>query len=331
MSVAAFVVIAVMLTVYVLLDGYDLGIAVLSPFVARSERERGETMASIGPFWNGNEVWLIAAGAALFALFPRAYASSFSGFYLPFMVVLWLLMFRGVALELRNHFASELWRNFWDVAFSGSSALLIVLFGVALGNLVRGIPLDSAGYFLGAFAFLLNPYALAVALFGVIALVQHGAAFLMLSTRGALAERSRRSISVIVWIVLALYSVVTVATLAARWPPAHGLTWLVALPPVSLASLACVYVFARRDAGLYTFAASSAFLASLLVAVAGTLYPYLIPAFPGGTGTGLSIFDASPAPAALASALFVTVLGVVGVLIYGSFVFRRFLKEFANN
>ncbi len=102
-------------------------------------------MASIGPFWNGNEVWLIAGGAALFALFPAAYASSFSGFYLPFIVVLWLLMFRGIAIELREHFTSELWHQFWDAAFSLSSALLIVLFGVAIGNLLRGVPLERVG------------------------------------------------------------------------------------------------------------------------------------------------------------------------------------------
>jgi cytochrome d ubiquinol oxidase subunit II len=159
MSVAGFAVIAFLLTGYVLLDGYDLGVAAIAPLIGRSDHERASAMASIGPFWNGNEVWLIAAGAALFALFPAAYASSFSGFYLPFIVALWLLMFRGIALEVRERRASELWHQFWDAAFSLASGLLIVLFGVALGNLLRGVPLDSAGYFQGTFAFLLNPYA----------------------------------------------------------------------------------------------------------------------------------------------------------------------------
>ena len=145
----AYAVIAFMLTAYVLLDGYDLGIAAVTPIIARTDRERAAAMAAIGPFWNGNEVWLIAAGGALFALFPAVYASSFSGFYLPFIVVLWMLMFRGIAMELRNHLDSDLWRQFWDVAFWLSSLLLVVLFGVALGNLVRGLPLDSHGYFAG--------------------------------------------------------------------------------------------------------------------------------------------------------------------------------------
>src|SRR5579863_1803753 len=192
MNVAGFVVIAFMLTMYVLLDGFDLGVAAIAPAIARTDRERAAAMTSIGPFWNGNEVWLIAAGAALFALFPVAYASSFSGFYLPFVVVLWLLMFRGIALELREHFATELWHQFWDAAFSLSSALLILLFGVALGNLLRGVPLDAAGYFQGTFALLLNPYAVLVGAFALCTLGQHGASFLALRVEGELGARSLR-------------------------------------------------------------------------------------------------------------------------------------------
>src|SRR6516225_6034578 len=138
-----------MLTAYVLLDGYDLGLAAIVPLIARTDRERAAAMESIGPFWNGNEVWLVASGGALFALFPVAYAVSFSGFYLPFVVVLWLLMFRGLAMELRGRFETQLWHEFWDTAFWLSSAMLILLFGIALGNLVRGVPLDPSGYFQG--------------------------------------------------------------------------------------------------------------------------------------------------------------------------------------
>ena len=169
MNVAAFWLLASMLTMYVLLDGYDLGVAVITPFVARSDQERGASMHSIGPFWNGNEVWLIATGAALFALFPQAYAASFSGFYLPFILVLWLLMLRGISLELRGHFPSQVWHEFWDACFFVASVLLVLLFGVALGNLLRGLPLDQTGFFLGTFALLLNPYALLVGLFAIAA------------------------------------------------------------------------------------------------------------------------------------------------------------------
>ncbi|MGH7757256.1 MAG: cytochrome d ubiquinol oxidase subunit II, partial [Vulcanimicrobiaceae bacterium] len=147
MSVAGFIVLAVMISAYVLTDGYDLGVATVAPFVSKSDAQRSAAMHAIGPFLSGNEVWLIAAGGALFALFPQAYASAFSGFYLPFIIVLWLLMFRGIAMELRNHFPSSLWHDFWDFAFSLSSALLILLLGIALGNLLRGVPLDAHGFF----------------------------------------------------------------------------------------------------------------------------------------------------------------------------------------
>jgi cytochrome d ubiquinol oxidase subunit II len=317
----AFATIAFMLTAYVLLDGYDLGIASISPAIARTGPERVATMASIGPFWNGNEVWLIAAGGALFALFPSAYASSFSGFYLPFMVVLWMLMFRGIAMELRDHFASDLWRQFWDVAFWLSSTLLIVLFGVALGNLLRGVPLDAHGYFAGTFAFLLNPYALLVGLFALVALAQHGAAFAMARIDGAPAVRAARLLGATWWAALALYLAASAATFAVRGAPAAA--WLYAVPVVSLGSLIAVRWSLQRGVAAQAFAASSAFLASLLLEAAGTLYPYLLPAFPAGRGAGISILDAVPSPTALTVALTVTVGGSIAVLVYGSYVWRR--------
>jgi cytochrome d ubiquinol oxidase subunit II len=319
-STAAFWVIAFMLGAYVLLDGFDLGVAAIAPFVARGERERAAAMASIGPFWNGNEVWLIAAGGALFALFPMAYASAFSGFYLPFTVVLWLLMFRGISLELRGHLESDLWRQFWDAAFWLSSALLIVLFGVALGNLVRGVPLDAKGYFQGSFAFLLNPYALLVALFGVASLAHHGAAFAVVRIEGPPAARARRAMAALWWAVLLLYIGVSAMTFALRGAPPAG--WLFAIPAVSLAALGAVRFFAGRGRALAAFGASCAFIASLLVEAAATMYPYVLPAFPARSG-GVSIFDAAPSRVALGVALTVSVFGSVAVLAYGSFVWRR--------
>lgn len=320
MNIAGFVVIAFMITMYVVLDGFDLGVAAIAPMIGRSDRERAVAMRSIGPFWNGNEVWLISAGAALFALFPLAYASSFSGFYLPFIVVLWLLMFRGIALELREHFATELWHQFWDAAFSLSSALLILLFGVALGNLLRGVPLDAAGYFQGTFAFLLNPYALLVGAFALCTLAQHGAAFLALRVQGELAERSRRLLLGLWWAVLVLYLAVTALTLAIRAPAAAP--WLIAMPVLSLAALAAVRWAAARGRMATAFAMSSFFLVTLLTASAGTIFPYLLPAFPRARG-GISIFADAPSAIALACALTVTLAGIAIVAVYGSIVWRR--------
>lgn len=309
-----------MLTIYVLLDGYDLGVAAIAPLIARDDRERAVAMASIGPFWNGNEVWLIAAGAALFALFPVAYASSFSGFYLPFIVVLWLLMFRGIALELREHFSSALWHQFWDTAFSLSSALLIVIFGVTLGNLLRGLPLNAAGYFQGTFAYLLNPYAVLVGAFALATLGQHGAAFAAMRIDGEPGARAMQALQRGWWLVLVLYIAVTATTFLAHVP--IRALWLFGMPVLSLVALVALRWEARHGWAPAAFAMSSCFIATLLVASAGTLFPYLLPAFPPGHG-GISIFAAAPSAVALSCALTVSLVGIVAVLIYGPIVWRR--------
>ncbi len=320
MSDVAFVILAFMVAVYVLLDGYDLGVGTLAPFISRSEDDRAGAMHAIGPYWNGNEVWLIAAGAVSFALFPLAYASAFSGFYLPFMIVLWLLMFRGIAMEVREHFPSELWHAFWDTAFSVSSALLILLFGVTIGNLVRGLPLHASGYFFGTFAFLLNPYALAVGLFAVAALAQHGAAFLVMAAGGELAERSRDAIGRLWWIVLALYVVVTFFTLAVR-PVVFARPWLALIALVSLAAFVFLRVRVSRESRVAPFVCSTVFIAGLLVAAAATIYPYLLPDFAGNGG--LTIYAASASPHAMAWGIWVSLVGVVLVGTYTIFVVRR--------
>ena len=330
MNVAAFALLGAMIALYVILDGYDLGVGAVSPFVARSGEERAAAMASIGPFWNGNEVWLIAAGGVLFALFPRAYASAFSGFYLPFTVVLWLLMFRGIAMELRNHLASDLWRAFWDAAFTGASALLAILFGVALGNLVRGLPLDASGYFLGRFAYLLNPYALGVGLFALLALAQHGLAFLAMRTKGELAARSARLLARLWWGVLLLYSVTTLASLAL--PSGVGMQSPMERAPIavlSLLALGGVHWFNRLGRTRAAFAASALFLASLVLAAAATMYPFLLPAFPAGSG-GISVTNAGPGAGALGVTLALTLPGLAAVVLYTLFVIRR-MRERAGS
>jgi cytochrome d ubiquinol oxidase subunit II len=319
-STAGFCVIAFMLAAYVVLDGFDLGVAAIAPLIGRDERERGAAMASIGPFWNGNEVWLIAGGASLFALFPRAYASAFSGFYLPFIVLLWLLMFRGMSLELRGHFPSRVWRDFWDAAFCAASVLLILIFGIALGNVLRGFPLDAAGYFRGTFAYLLNPYALLVALFALCAVVLHGAAFAAMRIDGEPGLRARRLAAALWWIVAALFAGVTVATFGVRGSPSVPVT--AALGAVSVAALVAVGLALRFAKSAALFVATSCFIVALLASAAAALYPYLLPA-PAGMAGGMTIFDAAPSPAALGCALAVTILGSIAVLIYGSFVWRR--------
>ncbi len=322
MIALAFTVIAVMLGVYVLLDGYDLGVGAIHLFVARDDSQRAATIESIGPVWNGNEVWLIAAGGSLFALFPQVYASSFSGFYLPFMVLLWLLMFRGIALELRGHYRSELWRGFFDVAFAISSGLLILLLGVALGNVVRGVPLDAGHYFAGTFGFLLNPYAVGVGILAVLALAQHGAAWVAMQVDGPPADRAVRALRFLWPLVVVLAGVLTLATFRVHSPVSNlrAMPWIAIAPIASIAGLGGVAVF--RAQGRRVFQASTLFLGGMLASAAGTVYPYLLPGYPS-PATGLSAFSYPPSSLALATMLSLFIVGLVIVGIYRTFVVRR--------
>ena len=245
------------------------------------------------------------------------------------MLVLWLLMFRGLALELRNHLPSSLWHDFWDTAFTGSSALLVVLFGVAIGNVIRGVPLDAAGYFAGTFAFLLNPYALGVGFFAaVILLAYHGSAFAMMRIDGPPARRARRA-AIRLWPVLAFtYAALTLATFVMR---PHALTH----PPIELgvAFVAVIAtIFSLRSAlcerSRDAFIGSAIFAAALPATAAATIYPYLVPAFPSATAGGITIDDANPSSIALTTATVITVVGVVVVLIYTSLVTRRLRGKF---
>jgi cytochrome bd ubiquinol oxidase subunit II len=325
-NVLAFCLLAVLIVGYILLDGYDLGMGTLVLFVSRGEDERRAALASIGPYWNGNEVWLVAAGAALFALFPLAYASAFSGFYLPFMLVLWLLIGRGISFELRETVAHPLWHAFWDVIFTVCSALLIVLFGVALGNIIRGVPLNPDHYFAGTFGFLLNGYALAIALLALLALAQHGALYLRMRTRNGVAQRSRRVVVALFPAIVAVYVLVTVLSFATHvagdgFRPA---AWLGGL--VAIVGLIVLRVNLDRLWGRPAFLGSSAFLVGMLISAAATIFPYLLPGFPQ-RGSGLDIY-ASAAPAtALTTALVVLVVGLSLLAVYRTFLTRRLSRS----
>src|SRR5256885_3002724 len=192
MQTAWFWFLAAMITVYVVLDGFDLGVGALHLVLARTEEERAQATAAIGPVWNGNEVWLIASGGVLFMTYPKAYAGAFSGLYFGLIIVLWLLVGRGLALELRHQIDHPLWRGACDTVFSLSSAALALVFGIALGNVVRGVPLGPDGYFSLPLFHILNWYALLVGAFGLVVLAAHGARFVVLRGRGELAVRAAR-------------------------------------------------------------------------------------------------------------------------------------------
>src|ERR1700752_1356521 len=195
MGIVCYCLLAIMITVYVLLDGFDLGAGAIHLIIAKTDEERRQVLASIGPVWDGNEVWLLAAGGTLYFAFPALYASAFSGFYLPLMIVLWLLILRGASIEFRNHIKSAVWDPLWDFLFGMSSLLLAVFFGAALGNVVRGVPLDASGYFfeplwtnfrLGEETGILDWYTILVGVLALLALMMHGSLWLQWKTDGAL-------------------------------------------------------------------------------------------------------------------------------------------------
>ena len=195
-----FWIVAVMIAAYVVLDGFDLGAGAIYLLVAKTNDERRRVLGAIGPVWDGNEVWLLAAGGTLYFAFPQLYASSFSGFYLPLMVVLWLLMLRAIGIEFRVHIEHPLWHDFFDVVFSVSSILLTIFFGAALGNVVRGVPLDASGYFfeplwtnfkLGPQTGILDWYTVLTGVVALVTLTAHGSYYVALKTDADLGRRAR--------------------------------------------------------------------------------------------------------------------------------------------
>ena len=220
-----FCLVAVMIVGYVVLDGFDLGVGVLHLFLVRNEDERRASLRSIGPVWDGNEVWLLAGGGTLYFAFPWLYASAFSGFYLPLMIVLWLLILRGISLELRNHIDVGVWRALLDGLFGISSLLLAVFYGAALANVIRGVPLRVDGYFFlplwtnwkpGPSPGILDWYTVIGGLVALISLTLHGALWLTIKVSGDLERRARRLVSQLWFVLLAITIVSLAATMVVR-------------------------------------------------------------------------------------------------------------------
>ena len=324
-----------MLIIYVILDGFDLGAGVLHLWLARTPEERRLILRTIGPVWDGNEVWLIAGGGTLFFAFPGLYASSFSGFYLPLMMVLWLLILRGIAIEFRAHVTGEIWAPFWDVVFCGASALLALFLGVALGNVVRGVPLNAQGWFfeplwtdfrVGSTPGIIDWYTLIVGLAALAALAMHGALWVWLKTGDALAERARRAARTLWWAVLALALLVTVLTfivqplVLAHLAAAPG---GYALAVVALTGLGVAWRGMRRDRARTAFLGSAAYLAGMIASAAFGISPYVLPA---STGTQFAL--TAQAVAASASSLRIGLMwwipGMLIAVLYTTYIYWRF-------
>jgi cytochrome d ubiquinol oxidase subunit II len=286
MAAVWYTIVALMLTGWAVLDGFDLGAGIVQHMVSENEDERGDVLAAIGPVWDGNEVWLVAGGAVLVFAFPRTYAVAFSGMYLALVMVLWLLVFRGVAIELRAQLSHPLWRTAWDGLFALSSTVMALVTGVAMGNVVRGVPIDASGWFHLDLFSLAGPHTGAIGLYtgfigimAIVVLAAHGATYLAWKIGG---DAGRRSVAVAqrAWVLSTVLAVAaTIATGFVR--PALFVSllhrpWLWPLAIVVLASPAFILRSLARRAELLAFLASCAFVASLLLMTAGSLYPVML-------------------------------------------------------
>jgi cytochrome d ubiquinol oxidase subunit II len=328
-----FGIVAVMLTTYVVMDGFDLGAGALHLLVARSNEERRQVLAAIGPYWDANEVWLIATGGALFVSFPKVLASGLSGFYFAIFLVLWCLILRGIAVEFRSHVAAPMWRAFWDVTFALGSTLLCVFFGCALGNLLRGLPLDGNGWF-GLALFtdfsarmpvgILDWYTVLVGVYALVALVMHGGAYLCWRTDGAVLERSRRLAWHAAVLVAALWPVMTVLTV--RMNPAmfghfaaRPLAW--ACVAIALGGLTLALAGLRGGAHRRAFLGTSAFLLGLMAATAASIFPVMLRGLADG-GPSITAFDAANDAKGLTTAIRWWLVGIPLVVLYFVIQFR---------
>lgn len=289
MAALWFWIVAVMLAAYVVLDGFDLGVGILFPFVARTEDERQQAIRAIGPVWDGNEVWLLAAGGTLFFAFPLLYASSFSGFYMPLMIVLWLLILRGLAIELRSHFEDPLWRSFFDGLLFFASGLLAIFFGAALANVVRGVPIGSDNYFYlplwtnwrtGPNPGILDWYTVIGGVMALLALSLHGALYLVLKTEGDLRFRARAAAGRL-WPLVAIATVLAIpATVLARPDSLHNYHNhpIAFLSPIGVfIGLVSIVIALRKQYELGAFVSSCVYLVAMLCGAAAGLYPVLLP------------------------------------------------------
>lgn len=282
-----FWLLASVFAVYIVLDGFDFGVGALHFWLGRGENERTTLLSSIGPVWDGNEVWLVAAGGSLFAAFPALYALTFSGFYLPLMIVLWLLLFRALGIEIRHQLAHPLWHQFWDVAFSAASLLLIVFFGAALGNLVRGVTIDEQGQFFaplwtdfraGERTGILDWYTLLVALTALSTLSHHGALWVALKTEAPLRERAVRTAKSLFLPTLALGLTTALATSIVQPGTGSKLSAQPAayvLPLLSLAGLLQARVFLNTRP-LYAFLGSSGYVFFQILSAAFAVFPHAL-------------------------------------------------------
>jgi cytochrome d ubiquinol oxidase subunit II len=330
-----FIFVALMIAMYVLLDGFDLGAGAIHLFAARDDRERRKIIRAIGPVWDGNEVWLIAGGGTLFFAFPVLYASSFSGFYLPLIIVLWLLMIRGLSIELRGHIADPMWASFWDAVFFLGSSLLAIFFGAALGNVVRGVPLGEDGYFFQPLwtdfdpfsetPGILDPYTILIGLLALATLIVHGANFIALKTEDDLNDRSRKISRRFAYATVALTVLATAATFwVSPWmlEAFNERPYGYVLPLIAIAGMVGMILFNLRDDDRAAFLSSGAYIIGMLTSTVFGVYPKVLPAVV--PANSLTIYNASASQYGMAVGLVWWSIGMVLAAVYFIVIYRLF-------
>jgi len=331
-----FIAVAFMITMYVLLDGFDLGAGAIHLVAAKDDRERRMILKAIGPVWDGNEVWLIAAGGSLFFAFPLLYASGFSGFYLPLIIVLWLLMIRGLSVELRKHIDDPMWAAFWDFMFFLGSSLLAIFFGAALGNVVRGVPQTGEGNFFFQPLWtnfspftqepgILDWYTILIAVLALVTLITHGANWISLKTEHDLNARSRK--------ISRAFALATAALTALATPLTFWVSpWMFdnfvqrpygfLLPLIAIAGLAGMVFFSFTGRDRAAFLSSGAYILGMLTSTVFAVYPKVLPAV--NSENSLTIFNAASSRYSQTVGLVWWSIGMVLAAVYFIVIYRLF-------
>src|SRR5579863_9732253 len=330
-----FMIVAAMVAAYVVLDGFDLGAGAIYLGVARTSDDRRRILRAIGPVWDGNEVWLLAAGGTLYFAFPLLYASSFSGFYLPLMMVLWLLMLRGIGIELRAHMENPVWRGFFDLVFCVASVLLCIFFGAALGNVVRGVPLRPDEYFfeplwtnfrVGTNNGILDWYTVLTGVIALVTLTAHGSLYIATKTEDDLNRRARTTAKWAWPLQLILTVVGLIATVSVR-PGVlanykeHVIGFVI--PVLVFGSLAVMMHAILKHKDKIAFVASALYIVGMLVGAAFALYPVVLPASTD-PALNLTIYNTAAGRHGLTVGFTWWILGMVLALGYFFFLFRMF-------
>lgn len=321
-----FILLNVLLIGYAILDGFDLGVGILHPFAAKTDTERRLVMNSIGPLWDGNEVWLVTFGGALFAMFPNAYASIFSAFYLPFVLLLFALIFRAVSLEFRSKRSDKKWRSFWDFLFFLGSTLAALLFGVAVGAVMQGLALDEIGDYQGTFFDLINGFSLVVGLFTVSLLAMHGSIYLYMKTEGEFQKRLYKWMLgtyytyIVFFIVTTLYSTLFIESSLQHFGD-YPILWLI--PILNVLAIANIGRAIKAERPFYAFLSSCFTISALVILFSAAIFPDLLPAA-NNAAYSITIYNGASSPLTQKIGLIIVAIGMPLVLAYTTIIYWTF-------